>query len=282
MSPHTHAAAEVRSVRTTGVTRSADGTQIGWEQIGEGVGIVIVHGGTRAAEHYRALADALATRFTVIAYDRRGRGASGPARVDDGLDVEVADLDAVLRATGATRVFGHSAGAAISLEAALRLPAIQRLALFEPPLGPSVPTAWLPAFEQALAGNHVARAMALAIDGLQMSPRYVPVWALALPIRLLARGEAGRKLATLLRTLPRDLATLGSVPPGFERYRQVACPTLLLRGGKSPAYLHEAVDALAAVLPRAERAELPDAGHNAPDIDAPEAVAAHLAKVFAA
>jgi pimeloyl-ACP methyl ester carboxylesterase len=243
---------------------------------------VIAHGGTRAAEHYRALADALATQFTVIAYDRRGRGASGPARVDDGIDIEVADLEAVLRATGATRVFGHSAGAVVSLEAALRLPAIQRLALYEPPLGPSVPAAWLPAFEQALADNHVGRAMAIAIHGLQVGPRRVPLWALALPMGLFARGEAGRKLGALLRTLPRDLATVRSLPPGFERYRQLACPTLLLGGGKSPAYLHEALDTLAAVLPRVERAELPDVGHNAPDQEAPQAVAAHLAKVFAA
>src|SRR5437667_12695675 len=109
MSPHNHAAAQRRPARTTGVTPSADGTQIGWEQFGDGIAIVISHGGTRAAEQYRALADALASQFTVIAYDRRGRGASGPGRVDDGLDVEVADLEAVLRATGATRVFGHSA-----------------------------------------------------------------------------------------------------------------------------------------------------------------------------
>src|ERR1043165_6470963 len=152
MSPHLHAAAQVRPVRTTGATRSTDGTQIGWEQIGQGVAIVIAHGGTRAAEHYRALADALASRFTVIAYDRRGRGASGPARVDDGFDVEVADLEAVLRATGATRVFGHSAGALISLEATRRLPVIQRLALYEPPVGQSIPPGWRPALERARAG----------------------------------------------------------------------------------------------------------------------------------
>jgi pimeloyl-ACP methyl ester carboxylesterase len=281
MSPHHLAAAQSRPVRTTGATRSADGTQIGWEQVGDGVAIVIAHGATRAAEHYRALADALASQFTVIAYDRRGRGASGPGRVDDGIDVEVADLEAVLRATGATRVFGHSAGAVVSLEAALRLPGIQRLALFEPPLGPSVPAAWLPAFEQALASNHVARAMALVIDGLQMGPRHVPVWALALPMRLAARGEAGRKLGALLRTLPRDLATARAMPAGFERYRRIACPTLLLGGGKSPAYLRNVLDELVTALPRVERVELPGAGHNAPDHEAPEAVATHLAKIFA-
>src|SRR5689334_9568934 len=97
MSSHIQAAAPARPVRTTGTTRSADGTQIGWEEVGIGIPIVVVHGGTRAAEHYRVLADTLAPEFTVIAYDRRGRGGSGPARRDDGIDIEVADLEAVLR-----------------------------------------------------------------------------------------------------------------------------------------------------------------------------------------
>lgn len=280
MSRETHVAAESWAVRTTGTTRSADGTQIGWEQVGEGPAVVVVHGGTRAAEHYRALADALAPRFTVFAYDRRGRGASGPAPVDDGIDVEIADLDAVLRATGATRVFGHSAGAVIALEAALRRPVIQRLALYEPPSS-SFPSAWLPAFEQALADDDIARAMALVIDGLEMGPRHVPVWALALPLRLAARGEMGRRLGVLLRTAPRDFAMLRSLPSGVERYRQLACPTLLLGGAKSPAYLRTALAELAEVLPQVQRVELPDVGHNAPDMHAPAVVAARLA-MFAA
>lgn len=282
MTYHKHVAAEPRLERTAGGIRSADGTQLGWERIGDGPAVVIVHGGTRAAEHYRVLADTLAPRFTVFVYDRRGRGASGPGRADDGIDVELADLEAVLRATGATRVFGHSAGAVISLEAALRLPVIERLALYEPPSALSLPAAWLPAFEQALARDNIARAMALLTHGLQMAPRHVPVWVLALPLRLLVRGEPGRKLGALLRTLSRDVATMRSLPPGIERYRRIACPTLLLGGTKSPAYLKTALDDLAAVLPHVERFVLPDAGHNAPDLQAPEAVAAQLATMLAA
>jgi pimeloyl-ACP methyl ester carboxylesterase len=270
--------------RTTGSTASADGTQIGWEQIGQGPAIAVVHGGFRAAEHYRALAAALSPRFTVVAYDRRGRGASGPAPARDGIDVELADLEAVLRATGATRVFGHSAGAVIALEAALRLPVIQRLAVFEPPISAELPVAWVPAFERALAADDLARAMVLLIDGLQMGPRHIPLWLLALPIRVLLRlrGETRRELGVLLRSFPRDLAMARALPPGLERYRRLACPTLLLGGGKSPAYLKTALDRLAAVIPHVERAELPAAGHNAPDQDAPEEVAARLAAVFAA
>jgi pimeloyl-ACP methyl ester carboxylesterase len=272
--------------RTIGSTASTDGTQIGWEQTGQGPAIVVVHGGFRAAEHYRALAAALSPRFTVVAYDRRGRGASGPALAGahDGIDVELADLEAVLRATGATRVFGHSAGAVIALEAALRLPVIQRLAVFEPPISAELPVAWLPAFERALADDNLARAMVLLITGLQMGPRHVPLWLLALPIRVLLRlrGETRRQLGVLLRSFPRDLAMARALPPGVERYRRLTCPTLLLGGGKSPAYLKTALDRLAAVIPHVERAELPSSGHNGPDQDAPEEVAARLAAVFAA
>lgn len=270
------------SRRTTASTRSADGTQIGWEQIGNGPAVVIVHGGNRAAEHYRALAAALAPRYTVIAYDRRGRGASGPGRVDDGIDVELADLEAVLRVTGATSVFGHSAGAMIALEAAVRMHVIQRLALFDPPVGVELPLSWVPAFEQALADDKIARAMALVMEGMQTGPRHVPAWLLALPLRLLVRGETGRQLGALLRTFPRDLATARALPPGVERYRKIVCPTLLLGGGKSPAYLKLALDRLGAVIPHVERTEFPDVGHNAPDEDAPQAVAARLAMMLAA
>ena len=217
-----------------------------------------------------------------MAYDRRGRGASGPGRVDDGIDLELADLEAVLRDTGATSVFGHSAGAVIALEAALRMPVIQRLALFEPPIGVELPLSWVPAFERALADDKIALAMALLAGGMQMGPRHIPAWLFALPLRLLVRGEAKHQLGALLRTWPRDLATARSLPPGVERYRKIACPTLLLGGGKSPAYLKLALDRIGAVIPHAERTEFPDAGHNAPDQDAPEAVAARLAMMLAA
>ena len=43
-------------------------------------------------------------------------------------------MEALLTATGSRNVFGLSSGAIISLQAALTLPAIRKVALYEPPL----------------------------------------------------------------------------------------------------------------------------------------------------
>ena len=90
---------------TIGKVISADGTRIGYRQMGTGPGLVILHGGWRASQHYLRLGEALAGQLTVTIPDRRGRGLSGPVRDIQGeysLDKECEDLDALLRATGAT------------------------------------------------------------------------------------------------------------------------------------------------------------------------------------
>jgi len=62
--------------RTDSVT--SDGTTIGYRQIGSGPGLILLHGGMQASQHYMRLATALSDAFTVYVPDRRGRGLSGP------------------------------------------------------------------------------------------------------------------------------------------------------------------------------------------------------------
>ncbi|HEY9350387.1 MAG TPA: alpha/beta hydrolase, partial [Acidothermales bacterium] len=119
----------------TSVT-SSDGTAIGYRRLGDGPGVVLVHGAMSSSYNHIELAGALADSFTVYVPDRRGRGLSGPYRHDHGLRSEVDDLAAVLKATGARSVFGCSSGAIVALEAALTVPTIRRVAIFEPPLYP--------------------------------------------------------------------------------------------------------------------------------------------------
>ena len=74
---------------------SADGTPIAVWRSGNGPPLVLVHG--TAADHSRwaPVLPALAARFTVLAVDRRGRGASGDAR-DYALEREAEDVAAVI------------------------------------------------------------------------------------------------------------------------------------------------------------------------------------------
>lgn len=119
---------------TIGSVTSKDGTKIGYRQLGDGPGLILVHGGMQASQNFMKLAAALADTFTVYVPDRRGRGLSGPYSDHHTIQNAVDDIQALLDKTGAHYVFGLSAGAVISLHAALMLPDIHKLALYEPPL----------------------------------------------------------------------------------------------------------------------------------------------------
>ena len=95
---------------------SADGTAIAHDVIGSGPGLVIVHGVGRMARNYRDLARALAGSFTVHVMERRGRGASGPKGDAYRIEREREDLHALMKATGAPFLFGHSYGGLVALE----------------------------------------------------------------------------------------------------------------------------------------------------------------------
>ena len=76
---------------------------------------------------------------------------------------------------------------------------------------------------------------------------------------------------------------LGTVPAEFHvaleldsnggRYSAVTAPALLLGGGRSPAYLLEALHVLLETIPGSKLVVTPEFDHNAPDLGAPKAVA---------
>lgn len=268
--------------RTDTVT-SADGTMIGYRQLGSGPGLVIIHGSLADSRRYLRLAEALADRFTLYIPDRRGRGLSGPAGADYGIAKETEDLSALLRKTGARMVFGHSAGAAIALESALTLP-IEKLMLYEPAvsINGSFPMAWVPAFERAVSKNQSAKAMGIFLKGLRLNwISDLPLWSLTLFARLLLSGKDGQELAALLPTAVRDLHIAQQLDPNVARHRNVAADTLLLGGSKSPAYLRDVLPILAQTIPHATLRMLAGLDHNAPDINAPTLIADALKEFLA-
>ena len=128
------ATAVAQAPYTTDSVTSKDGTTIGYRQLGSGPGVVLLHGAMESAQSHMQLAEALAGAFTVYVPDRRGRGLSGPYGKDHSMQKDVEDMNAILTKTGTHNIFGVSSGAIISLQAALTLPAIYKVAIFEPPL----------------------------------------------------------------------------------------------------------------------------------------------------
>jgi pimeloyl-ACP methyl ester carboxylesterase len=265
---------------SAGQVISADGTIIGYRQIGSGPGLVILHGGSRAGHHYARLAQALADSFTVYLPDRRGRGLSGPAGDNYSLQKELDDVSAVLEATGARLLFGHSAGGFFALETALRLP-LDKLVLYEPAvsINGSLPLGWLPAFEQALTQKDFVDATIIFLRGLQMGPKWlnkVPARFLAPFVGLLLRSDEVREMIELFPTLVREVKEFQRPGLDYERYRNISAKTLLFGGARSPEYLRYALRTLAKTLPHTWLIELPNLDHNAPDENAPEVVAREL------
>ncbi len=249
---------------------------IGYRMIGSGPGLVIVHGGMRASQHYLRLAEALAGSYTVYIPDRRGRGMSGPAGDDYSMTKELEDLSVLLKKTGAQFMFGHSSGGLITLEAALQFP-IKKIAVYEPAISinGSMPTAWFPKFERALAKNNPATAMALLIKGLRLntSMNRIPAWMIAGLMRLAMRGGEGSEMAKLVYTFPQDMALVKGLESTSEKYRDIGADTLLIGGKKSPAYLRDSLHILAKTIPGSKLREIQGLSHNAPDSDAPELIA---------
>ncbi len=111
---------------------SADGTRIAVERSGDGPAVILIGGAFNDRSSVAALAAELAPAFTAIAYDRRGRGDSGDAE-GYSVDREIEDLTAVIEhAGGSARLFGHSSGGNLAIEATVRGLAVDRLAVYEP------------------------------------------------------------------------------------------------------------------------------------------------------
>jgi pimeloyl-ACP methyl ester carboxylesterase len=258
---------------------SADGTQIAYEVSGSGPALVLVDGALcqRSMGPARGLAKALEGRFTVYAYDRRGRGESDPGSSTYDPDREVEDLVAVLEATGGpSHVFGASSGAALALEAAGQGAPIDRLVAYEAPfiLDASRPPndADLPARVQAMVdsgrrGDAVKtflRTVGVPAPFIALM-RLMPVW---------------KKLTGVAHTLPYDLSIVvpdqQCMPLTAGRYDAVRPHTLVIAGGKSPDWMRHAQAEIAAAVPHGRLETLDGQTHMIkPKVVAP-AVTRHL------
>ncbi len=280
---------------TTGSVTSKDGTAIGYRQLGHGPGVVLLHGMMSSGQNHMQLAEALADAFTVYVPDRRGRGLSGPYSEDYSIRKDVEDMDALLTKTGARNVFGVSAGGIISLQAALTLPAIHKVAIYEPPLfiNDSVPTAVMTRFDKEMAQGKVAAALITAMKGSQLGPpifNAMPRWlAERLTTMAMAQDDKNVKggyipMRALAPLLHYDFQLVVEKSGKLESFRAIRAEVLLLGGSKSPAYFKVALDALEKVLPRVKRVEFPGLDHaaswNTDRGGQPELVAQELRRFF--
>jgi pimeloyl-ACP methyl ester carboxylesterase len=250
---------------------SADGTVIAYDRAGGGPVLIVSVGAFCTRRTFAAPRD-LTQQFTVVTYDRRGRGDSGDTQ-PFAPEREYEDLAAVAAAagTGPPFVFGHSSGAAIALRAAAAGLSVAGIVAYEAPF--AADDAPLP---QADPADHIRQ---LVSSGRNREA--VIFWmtdVVRLPDQALAHLDGApwvTALEPLAPTLPYDLAvTAGGVPAA--ELGKITAPVLILGGSNSPAWFRRSVAGQAAATPGAQLMMLDGYDHNAP----PEVITPILASFF--
>src|ERR1700674_59467 len=232
-----------------GKVLSKDGTTIAFDRSGHGPPVILVTGALSDRSSWMGLPALLESRFTVFAYDRRGRGASGDT-LPYAVAREVEDLEAlVAEAGGAAGAFGVSSGAALALEAAVRGVAISRLALFEPPyrVDESAPR------QPADLSTKVAQLTSSGRPGEAVENFMTK--AVGLPSEAVARMRSGPMwpgIEALAHTLLQDFEIMGDGSFPADRAASVRVPTLVLGSEGSAPWLRRAVQAVGDAMPNAE------------------------------
>ena len=258
---------------------SRDGTRIAYDELGAGPPLILVGGAlnTRSFGPNGSLAPVLAERFTVIHYDRRGRGDSGDTP-PWAVEREIEDLDALIEAAGGSAcVYGISSGAGLALEAASRGLAIEKLAMYEAPFivddsRPPLADDYLARLQGLVEADRRGDALRLFMrEGVRLSRVFVA---------LMRMMPAWSQLEAVAHTLPYDAAIVFDYQKGrplpAEHWSSATMPTLVAVGGKSPDSMRNAMQALADVLPNAKHRTLEGQTH----IVKAEALAPVLIKFF--
>jgi pimeloyl-ACP methyl ester carboxylesterase len=227
---------------------------------GSGPALVFVAGYGVDTTAWRRQLDALAARFTVVAYDHRGVGRSRPAA--DGLSLAelAADAHALVVALGLAPavVVGASMGAAVALELALAHPeAVRGLVLVTPIVArdarfEAVLQAWREHDAPQAEGR--IRAMLPWLLGRELLASAGRREAAAAALRAMA---ARTPPETLRRHADALLAWLGTRTQDLPR---IASPALVVAGADdvlTPAHAR----AIAGALPHARLEVLDGAGH---------------------
>jgi pimeloyl-ACP methyl ester carboxylesterase len=275
---------------TTGSTTSKDGTTIGYRQLGHGPGLILVHGGMKSSQDFMRLGKILSVAFTVYLPDRRGRGLSG--RHGDHFSVmrEVEDMQALMAKTEAHYLFGLSVGGLVVLRTALTTPAVQKAAVYEPPLSinGSAPLGWVSRYEQEIARGKFAAAVVTALKGIGTEdlfnklPRFALVPLMAFIMKLQGSPKGGKAtIRSLIPTLHFEVHNINEMRDTLQDYHSLRTPTLLLDGARSPSFFRTALDGLEVTLPCATRKTFPTLGHDGPEDDGrPDLVAKELQQFF--
>ena len=220
---------------------SQDGTEIAYDTYGSGPGLVLIAGAFTDRSFFAPYAEALSAAFTVVNYDRRGRGDSGDT-TPYAVEREWEDLDALRSATNARFACAFSSGVMVVMQAGLPF---EKLAIMEPPFrvegSPPAPERYLERLQEYVdAGNPGGAAELFMVEAVGQPKEVVdqirqsPMWA---------------GLEAMAHTLVYDGLQMRDSAVPVDLLSSVSVETLALYSNASPEWMQQAVREAGAALP---------------------------------
>ncbi|GAA0941647.1 alpha/beta hydrolase [Nonomuraea longicatena] len=247
---------------------SADGTRIAYDRAGSGPAVILIGGATATRGLNVPLTEALSEHFTVLNYDRRGRGDSDDRSAPSAFDVEreLEDLAALIEAGGGVaHLFGISSGGALALEAASAGLPVAKVAVYEVPynLAPEQPGIHRE-YVRTLGGQ-----LAEGRQGDMMATFLRTVGAPDEAVEQMRQSPMWPAFEAVAPTLLYDAAALGTGQPDPARLAQIKAPLRVITG--LPGDEHEvggveffesAARAIVAAVPGSDHVRLPGQTHD--------------------
>ncbi|MBI2395198.1 MAG: alpha/beta hydrolase [Deltaproteobacteria bacterium] len=249
--------------------------------LGDGEPVVMIHSSGMSSRQWRGLARVLSSTHRAVAPDLLGYGGTGGWNGSENFELaeDLAVVVSVARALDrSVHLVGHSYGGMLALNAARALGAdrVRSIAAYEP-------VAWGVARPDPLVRADLAQ-----FGDRFFTPEYggtsdwyrqfvdywngPGTWDAMPPEQRDAFLAVGRKVSAEVRRLCFD-------PTPADAYREIAAPTLILSGARSPAAERRVCEILVETMPRAELVTIAGAGHMGPLTHADEVnrrIAAHV------
>ncbi len=249
-----------RTETGTGTVESRDGTTLAFERAGSGPALILVEpsGHYREFTAFGGLTPLLAQSFTVVNYDRRGRGASGDTP-PYAVQREVDDLGALIDAAGgAAFLYGFSSGALLALHAAADGLTVPRMALLEPPIETDEDRSEQAEFTAELARLTAAGRRSDAVEYFNAG-----IGVPAEMIEEMRGSPAWSAMESVAHTLVYDCVI--SEATSLALLASVRVPTLVLDSQGSSADLTGWAATVGRHLPNGTHRSLPGEWHGVPD-----------------
>ena len=243
-----------------------DGVELEVNVLGEGPGLVLVHGFGGAKEDFHDHVDVLAETHTVVTFDHRGHGASAKPHDHESYTLERLRMDvlAVADAAGLDRfrLLGHSMGGMVARGIAIRhLDRLEALVLMDTSHGP------IPGFDPALMDLAADIALTQGKDVLKQvldeaAPLDNPAYQRLLEERPGYQEFGERKWADLSERMWAGIAReIAYQSEELDALAGVTCPTLVIVGELDKPFRGSS-RRMAETIPGARLAIIPGAGHS--------------------